>query len=569
VGAFFLFDKSLNISKEEIVSLYTKKGFSTIRHFEIDPYKLILCNKQLIPDHNYVHNSDIDLYTCGSLFYKGLNYCASLTELLNDFKHDSIDAGRLFGNYVLMFYNKTKRTIAFFIDPSFIKAAYYDTEREILSTDFLAIARARESNYSLNRLAIIESITTGNLITPDTYINEVERIDKIGIATLSKRFNAINFNIIAPTVENNVHSRKQAIRSANELLEFYFTEASAISNQYGAHIGLTGGFDSRLLLTHAKGTLAKVITNSFWRLDSKDYINAKQLAFEANLDFVSYENKVFSCLLPHEIIEESLYNFDGQIRSQNRWDQIFSLRDYTKYISEGHYVGFHGSGGEQYRNADHISRPVNFDDYVLNEWVFRQASDAFMNNNERTEVYCYIKNKVLRLTGSLKTRLCLRDIKKIQNEVWNTSNRTIRINVLNQQQFYFAPFTEYLVAQSAYQYVPFLGISADFQTEMIRSMDPKIAGVMTNYGYNLNRGEPFERKAVYYLASLFPRKVLLNWYSLYKRSQQEPHISNTDQDYGHVFKELTNHIRLSSLLKNSNLASGIFSSNFLLNHLVK
>jgi hypothetical protein len=509
MGAFFLYHKNCVISQNKVIAVYQKKGFNNPKYFDTGEYKLILFGKQLIGDSNFIFNEYYKLFACGSLFYKGKNYVESLKSLLVDYAENSIDSNRLFGNYVLIFYDKINNISHFYLDPSFVKTVYVDKDYKIISTDFLAITAARNRNISLNKLAIVENITTGSLIPPDTYINEIERVDSVGYLNLNNYFSTIRFDIFKPSLHDKITTRGDAIDHANNLLDKYFSDAASICDEYGAHIGLTGGFDSRLLFIHARNHINKLTTNSFWRPDSKEYEIAKELANIANIDFFSLENNTFVMPNPESIIDESFYVFDGQVRSQNRWDQIFTLRNYTRDIANGHFVGFHGCGGEQYRNLDRINRSVNINNYVLYEWMFKQTTDPFVNNNLKWEAYSYIKAKIERLTGIKKSSLDLADIKKIQNEVWNLSNRTTRINVLNQQQFYFAPFVEYMISQYAYRYIPYLGISVDFQIDMMKAYDTCLATVITNYGYNLIEGETAARKITYRIASLLPRYIVL------------------------------------------------------------
>lgn len=569
MGAFFLYRSNTDISLERILDLYQKKGFNQPHHFDLGSYQLLLYQKQLVDYSNYCFDENIELFACGSFFYKGLNYQESLKSLLVDFSGNKINNNRLFGNYVLIFFNKIKKSIQLFIDPSFIKTIYFDKDNEIISTDFLAIATARNNNFNLNIFAIVENIVTGNLIPPHSYIDEIERVDKVNYQKLNDAFPTVKVDVFWPLLNDKINSRHDAVLHANKMLDNYFADAAAISNQFGAHIGLTGGFDSRLLLMHARKNISNLITNSFWRPNSKDYENAKLLANTADIPFYSFEDKFFAVPAKQSIQDESFYVFDGQVRSQNRWDQIFSLRSYTKDIANNHLVGFHGCGGEQYRNADRLKGSVDVESYIYYEWMFKQSADPFTSKNLKGEIYQYIKNKLFTLCEISKSHLQLDDIKKIQNEIWNLSNRATRVNLLNQQQFYFAPFTEYLIAHNAYKYNRYLGTSVDFQTDMIRDYDKQLAGVITNYGYNLIDGESTIKKFVYKIASIFPRKLILQ---IYSRSKSFNDVQYDDDQYLKTMHptmvELSAKIDVADILRNTNLASGIISFNHLLNKII-
>jgi hypothetical protein len=568
MGAFFLYHEKSDVPQEKLLILYKNKGFNNPKYIKLGSYNLVLYKKQIVDISNYVINEMHELYVCGSLFYKGLSYNKSIRKILNDITSNKVDPSRLFGNYIIIIFNKSNNGIELITDPSVNKVFYIDKSNRLISTDFLAILTARNNNYNINRLAVIENIITGNLIPPDTYINEIERVDRISVKNLNTYFPSITFNYFKPTINDNIRTRKEAIEHANNMLDNYFADAASISNQYGAHIGLTGGYDSRLLLMHARRNIANLITNSFWRQKSEEYENAKTLARAADIYFYSFEDYSYKSPDTESIMNESYYVYDGQIRADNRWDQIFTLRDYTKKIANKHYVGFHGCGGEQYRNADHVIRPINDRTYLIYEWLLKLTPDPFLDKSLKQDLYIYIKHKLSRLTNINHSKYSLYDIKKIQNEVWNPSNRITRINTLNQQQFYFAPFTEYLISEYAYRYIPFLGGSVDYQIDMIRKYDPQLAAVSTNYGFNLLDGEAYLKKYYYTIASLLPRKAVITIYNSIKSIYDDQYDNEKYLKSLHPYlAELNDKIDYSILLKNSNLASGIVSFSHFLNRI--
>ena len=265
------------------------------------------------------------------------------------------------------------------------------------------------------------------------------------------------------------------------------------------------------------------------------------------------------------MINELMFVFDGQIRSQNRWDEEFALPNYTASISNNHYVGFHGCGGEQYRNSDRLSGKISLSSFILNEWMFKQGRNAFTDNNLKWEVYQNIEFKLRRLLTNIESNIGLLELKQIQNEVWNTANRATRVNTLNQQQFYFAPFTEFIISQNAYKYIPFLGRSLSFQIEMMKITDVQLAAVNTNYGFNLIDGEPIKNHVNAYLADILPRKWILHYYHKIKNKGM---IQNNSDYFIHqahpLLQDFQKSIDYSSLIQNVYLSPGLYAFDYLL-----
>ena len=221
-------------------------------------------------------------------------------------------------------------------------------------------------------------------------------------------FKVLKFKTLPPTPSKSIEHFDDALIHANTQLSMYFKSVRSLADEFGAHIGLTGGFDSRLLLMHARMHLKKLVTNSFWRPDSTEYENAKELAKIAGVDFFHSNNSLFVKPPENEMIKESFYFFDGQVRSQNNWDQEFSLSGYSSQIASDHFVGFHGCGGEQYRNADRLIGKIRFSKFIRFEWMFKQCENAFIDRKIQSDVMENIARKIRRLVNFSDKKLdCL------------------------------------------------------------------------------------------------------------------------------------------------------------------
>lgn len=569
MGAFFLHHKDIRIDTDSLNAVYKKKGFSAPHVADIGNYRLYLYGKRLIKADNFYYDGGNAVYACGSFFYKESGYAQSLRSLLSDFLNGSIIYDQLYGNYILIFFTKNDSKIAVITDPPVIKNIYFDKERQILSTDFLALMAAKVRPYTFNRIAVIENLTTGNLITPDTYVTEVNRVDKVNFIDLGKLFPGISFKKPVPALFENITDRNAAVNDANERLSEYFRSANGITRQFGAHLGLTGGFDSRLLLIHARKHLPGLITNSFWRPDSKDFLYAKQLSEKSAVEFISFERGDYIKSSVDEMIESSYYFFDGQIRSQNNWSEEFSASDYATKIASGHFIGFHGCGGEQYRNSERILHEKGFTDYVYYDWLIRQGDKLFLDDILKNELLRSVRDKIRRLTGISGKRIGLDQVKRIQNEVWIASNRATRINVLNQLMFYFAPFTEYQISYPAYRYVPFLGSSSAFEIEMINKADKELASVITNYGYAPLQGEPFISKLLSLAAGIMTRPTYYKLNRMIRKRRDRPQpLINGLMGLNPFMVEVGKVINLAELSSNKNLGWEVIAFNKLTGRLL-
>lgn len=546
MGAFFFFPKSSSIDKTRVLDMYSKKGFGEPEIHQLGSYELFLFQKQLIKIPNTVTYKNFSIFAVGSLFYKGNSYQESIKTLLIDYINSDIDSDRLYGNFVVIIY-KQNGQITIIFDKSFIKTVYYDPKNTILSTDIICIANSGIIPYTINKLSIIESLITGNLIPPSTYYNEIIRIDKNSVQLINSD-HIQNYKLIFGR-QYEINDYKESQQYIIEQLDGYFKDARNISNEFGAHIGLTGGLDSRLLLMLTRRNFADLLTNSFWRRNNSDYEIAKKLASLAQIGFFSLENERFNLHELDEMLETGYYFMDGQIRSQNFWQEPFSLPSYCTQIANKHFVGFHGAGGEQYRNADRLIKNLNINNWVEYDWIYKQGGDFFINKKDKNEFIDYLVGKIKAKIDVKSNVIDLLTLKKIQNEVFNQSNRTTRVNFLNQLFFYFAPFTEYQIAATALNIVTYLGNSINYQIDLMRRIDPELCNLTTNYGFKLTDRLPFRYNALPIFVNALPRKLLYKIYLKYKTLNFNQ--ADTDDNYiSHSKQYLANTINFEKALKN-------------------
>jgi len=209
-------------------------------------------------------------------------------------------------------------------------------------------------------------------------------------------------------------------------------------------------------------------------------------------------------------------------------------------------------------------RPISFKSYILYEWMFRQCENSFLDAGLMETVYQNIRRKICRISGICSGKIGLKELKVIQNEVWNTANRSMRLNTLNQQQFYFAPFTEFQLSREAYLYIPFLGSTQKFQVDLMRDSDPVLASVENNYGYNISLGVPFKELVIPLLFNLVPRRAFFKLYFSLRKMQSNPFKYDLAAICSHPgMSDLSEKIDMERLSRNKNLGSSLISYNYL------
>jgi len=556
MAAFYLYKEFNTINKKSIFEHFAALGISEYSEFKLNNFNLILFKKPNFEVSNFIEQEKVSVFVAGSMIYKGFGYQKSMINLLIDYSTSTIDVEQLRGNYLILFFDKVTLKITFITDPLFSKNIYFDEINQIVSSNFISIVESKPFYYKINSLALSESIISGSLIAPDTYALGIEKLCKSNFYRLTTSF---DLNTLQVDLSNKVisfNSFNEAVDHANEQLEKYFRSFVSLDHEFGSHIGLTGGFDSRLLLIHARNHLNNLNTNSFFRPNSLEFKLAKQLAASIGKEFISHE---FVKELPSSNPQKSLSFLDGQIRSQNFIAEPFNLPEYGSFLYKDHWVGFHGCGGEQYRNADRFKRKTSFSKFIKDEWLFRESGRISVNRKFERDLIENIDAKVRLVLDFKGDVMDLILLKRLQNEVWNPSNRLSRVNAVNQHFFYVAPFTEWQQSVFAYSYVPFLGVNSNFQIEMMKRVGKEELQVSTTYGFNLLESQNLKSTLISNIAANMPRKMLIDAHRWYRSSKRKKKL--LDFEKVDTFNKIYENINIEKALSNSNTSHNLLVLN--------
>lgn len=497
MGAFFLYKQSTNIPLEKVKQCFNKKGFSDSQLFKIANYNLLLYRKILIDMPNYYEiSNDIGIYSVGTVIYKGESYSKSLHYILNDYLNNSFDSSQIIGTFLLIIKNKHKITIL--VDRTFRQNIFYTMDGSILSSSFLAVISACSGKVSLNRLGLCEVLCTGSLIGPDTLVEQIKRLESTSNIKLS------SFEIYKYPNNDFSQSGKLSYRENLEsqitYLNNYFKLIKKFGDEFGVLSGLTGGLDSRLLFALIRKHLINYNFYSTWRKQQTlEYRCADDLcrATNENLHTLVYKetlehnNEQFE-----ELIYKNYYYNDGLVRSHQLWTEEISCREYRTELLRDKRIGFSGVGGEQYRNNERLLRS----DYFIEKWikyelVYKYSNNIFKNTQISSCLIEYIASKIITLLGLKNPNKITRyEIKRYFNEIYNPSNRTIKNNIENQLCFFLSPFTDPYLSFPAYDNVAQKCLAFRLELDLIRAIDPHLAGVQTDYGFSFINGEPFINK---------------------------------------------------------------------------
>lgn len=500
MGAFFLtVEHRCNRDVEmKAHSVYNAMELQSSISKQFGEYKLVLFQKVLSGEANYIEYEGYFLGAVGTPLYKGLNYREGLDRLLHDYINGTFLFDHLFGHYYIFIWDKKQLTVL--SDGGRLIKAFHDTEATMFSSSFLSIMEVLPS-LSINRDAAIENLVTGGIGGNETLFHEIKEFSK----ATADQFPSICFRSL-PIIEKETFKTKQeAIDKQLDLLNSYFKSIASIANEYGIDCGLTGGLDSRLLLAFALKNIEKVQVHSHYRaVESSELETAKIISQSLNIPFSSPKVvrwKDRSDDAKRNLLEQSYLFYDGQIRAHCFWNEEYNTLSYRKNILKESRFGLHGIGGEQYRNGERLLSSYGFDSWIRYRYVGKHCGNPFNSKKEELFFINRLKSKIRTQVNNLSTgsRISKYDLKRIQNEYVIPSFRGARTHAETKISFFLSPFADTKISIQSYSVIPFLGLGLDFERQMIFKVSPKLASFKSDYGFPFNKKEPIYKQITPFL----------------------------------------------------------------------
>ncbi len=500
MGGFLLYKSNHSTNLDAVETIFRKKGFSTGNSFRLSSWDLNLYAKQLVSSPNYVQRDNATgLFACGSPVYKGKSYRSTLEKLLADFVEDGIDYGALLGNYVLIFW--AEGHIRILTDPLNVQHLFYNAGFNCISTSFLAVLCASEQPLAINRMAFYEKIAKGYILGPDTLVEDVYQ----WAPPLSRQPRDETLEIITPAL--NIHDARGAKNGFQDCLEQqvhcldqYMEDADALCAEYGAELGLSSGYDSRLVFAASKALTRPLSLHTHWTEGVHDNEQAivSQMAARRNTPLHVVCTRPMSAQTEAQfaqILEDGLYYYDGRCsHNMGAFSETYTREYKTKTLADNR-VSLNGLGGEIYRNYYLTSRRhFDFRKWYYNHVFYVFTPFAFEKAKRLDAIYESILSKMeARLGLDLKGRVGLPEVRRYYSELRMPDCDGSNHNAHNQLAFFLTPFIEPKVIEVGYLATPHLGVSGRFQSALLQRVDPAVASVESHYGFPLSR-EPWKYK---------------------------------------------------------------------------
>jgi len=491
MGGMFLFRKTAAIDLDAVESVFQRKGLSRAQQFELGHWGLTLYPKIAVEDPNYYSNEKgLSVFCCGTVVYRGLGYRDSLRRLLYDFEKEYLDPEELIGNFALLFWDG--RHLSLVTDRLNAQHLFSDKERSCVSSSFLAILAANPRKNDINQLGVLEKLATGVVMGPDTLVKPIDQLDDELLADL-KHTAGITWIPHAPVESLELHNQglQDSVEHQIEVLREYFRRLANINCEYGIELGLSDGFDSRLLLA-----LSEVFGEPI-PLHSHHTVGVHEKELEVSRELASiggHQQTVVATRHADElkeeeratIIDECLYFFDGRcIHDMGSYSETYTARYRCQVIGDRR-VSLHGLGGEIYRNAYQIAQGrINTNEWLDLTVFFPFAREACGSNEAFREMREHLKIKIgKRLGVDITKTIDFHTTRRYYGLVRMPDGASNVSNAYNQVGFLFTPFIEAMTLREALRATPYIGCGGAYEAAMIRVLSPALAAVPSQYGHS-------------------------------------------------------------------------------------
>ncbi|MBN1183220.1 MAG: hypothetical protein JXB49_13080 [Bacteroidales bacterium] len=513
-----LFKKTKTFDYDIIVKLQTIMRLRETITFNCSGYNLWLFQKINSTDNYNIYREGKNLAVAtGTFFYKSYSFKESLNQLYRDFLCERFSITELYGHYAIVIIIDEKINII--NDSLGIQRIFSTSDRSVISTSFLATWFSHIKPLSINRNAFFEKISTGYITAPDTLIE--------GIIDIT--YDNFNENLLIKhhyPLTNYFSKGKEDIDFQVSKLHEYFEKLFFLAHGHSISLGVSSGFDSRMLLSIIREYSNKYLyTHSTKGVHKKESEIAIKIAnmLGDNISIKETTNADNVNLITAEaLLTDLFYYFDGRTANNSGAFSYTGTYEYNYHHLKNVYLGLNGKGGEVYRNYYNLPRGrFSFKKWFLMHECYSSFKLVF-SREQRNEIVRNIENKILKRLLSEGRKWDRWLIQRYYSEIRQPDCEASIINAHNKITRYVAPFLDGNLLRDAYKSFDSKGVSDRFQSRLIYRLSPELAGIKSKYGYDfknksirwrfiewIKRNEPFWFKSKRFIYDLKKTKSII------------------------------------------------------------
>ncbi|MGI5892887.1 MAG: hypothetical protein ACOX7H_09215, partial [Bacillota bacterium] len=289
--------------------------------------------------------------------------------------------------------------------------------------------------------------------------------------------------------EQHNQGKSKSIEAQIENLTSYFQSINKAFHTYQGDLGLSSGFDCRLILALAKNELTTPLhihSHNTVGVHDAEIFYAKQLVKIMGVDLEliptqSLEKSEDENI--ENILNQNLYFFDGRSgRHLGAYSETYTPGYRLKSMGNADY-SLNGLGGELFRDSYFMgNRLMKWEEWANRFLFYPLSSEAIGTEKQLKELSYVLKQKIEK---HLETDFSKADLYKTHAYYgllkMPQANGTVAQAYGKVSHFLF-PFIEYRIIEEALKGVPYLGIGGTYQAELITKLSQELASTGSHYG---------------------------------------------------------------------------------------
>jgi hypothetical protein len=538
VAGIFIWRKGSTLSKEAVDIAFKNLGYKNGKYLMAEEFQLIVFQKSLYETKNWFCRDDYFVCGIGTFGYKGKFYDQSLPVIFEDINSGNVKLTDLWGSFIIVSYINGRFLLI--RDGARLTRLYIDKREGVISSSFAAIIDSQNKKFNLDRLSVIELLTTGVITGENTIIDEIKCVSNL------LPFNDITIEYSTSKSYPPPVDRDDALKQQIQISTNYIRKITIEWLKYFPDgqfdLGMTGGMDSRLLAILTLRNTSRVLTHTHWRKDqftNADFKHAHIFAEKANLVINTRE-----VTPPLDMTESQLENnfensyclSDGVIRPGVYWDEEYSTEKYRKYLCNAPYLRILGFGGEQYRNVERLPQNSNrnLKSWIKWEMMYQFTGRYFLSEYEANIVENRMESNLIKQFGKSDLFLNLYNFKRYIQLVQSPSYRSMQATIENRIGFCLNPFLDTHLSVPSLLAIPFLGKSLNFQLDMMKIMSPTLTEIPNSYGFDFTKGEPNIHRIGAVIWQKMPPQIKYPAYARYKNYNYTDYILRLETRYAFI-----------------------------------
>ncbi len=496
MGAFFLYHSNKQLDLTNVSETFSRKGFAQPLRRRLGDWTLWLYRKQMIDVDNFFEADDGTLIVAvGTPVYRGRSYSDTLRCLLFDFQRGMIDQSQLCGSFCVLFWNG--RFISALTDRLNTLHVFFDEHKTVLSNSFLAILSGSPYPRPLNRLAACEKLSTGYIVSPDTLVDGIFQVDDLCYSKWSAEKDLLTW-IPHPTYsvgDLHAHGSGESLERQQTVLHEHFRLLNSINTEFHGELGLSDGFDSRLVLACSQFLDSPISAHTHATKDGHDQSKSivEQIAQTHNINLVEVPTSQIEEHTPDsvaKIMEDNLYYYDGRCsHNMGAFSEVYTA-EYRRKVIGSNRFSLNGLGGEIYRNYYYTNQgTVPLDDWMRSKVYYYFASDAVGDSALYKAMHQHRMGKIFARIGapSVARRVDFLWRRRYYSEVRMPDCDANNNDAHNQLSFFHTPFMDARVVIEGLRATPYIGATGVYQAALINLINPSLASLPSHYGYQFSK----------------------------------------------------------------------------------